>query len=134
MVQPSELLNQAWNKPKLKHRSPHVVGSIERFNRISNWVSREILAVPYYKDRREVLHNIIKITQVFLFMIIIIIMICFSRVSLKFAFCGTSIYEFFSEHQQKNKKKIRFLVMPRVDEMRFPRHDRPSTRLSFFYF
>ena len=30
IAKPSELLNQAWNKPKLHHRAPHVVALINR--------------------------------------------------------------------------------------------------------
>jgi son of sevenless-like protein len=42
-IEPSELLNQAWSKAKLRHRSPHVLKSTARFNSISNWVACQII-------------------------------------------------------------------------------------------
>lgn len=36
LIKPAELLNQAWNKPELKHRAGNVLYMIERFNQLSN--------------------------------------------------------------------------------------------------
>jgi hypothetical protein len=50
-IEPSELLNQAWSKEKLRHRSPHVLQSTQRFNNISNWVACQIVAPESLKVR-----------------------------------------------------------------------------------
>ena len=44
-IQVSELLQQAWSKPKLKHKAPNVVALITRFNALSLWFVYAILAV-----------------------------------------------------------------------------------------
>jgi hypothetical protein len=43
LVKPSELLSQAWNKPKLKYRAPHVLEMIARSNKVSRFVASTIL-------------------------------------------------------------------------------------------
>ena len=45
-IQPSELLSQAWNKPKLKYRAPHVLEMISRSNKVSRFVASTILWQP----------------------------------------------------------------------------------------
>ncbi|GAM20828.1 hypothetical protein SAMD00019534_040030 [Acytostelium subglobosum LB1] len=62
-IKPSELLNQSWNKPKLRHRSPHVLLLISRFNEISSWVSSIILSNDKVKDRARIMAKLIKITE-----------------------------------------------------------------------
>jgi len=42
-----ELLNQSWNKQKLKHRSPNVMNLIQRSTKLSMWVASLII----YADR-----------------------------------------------------------------------------------
>jgi len=42
-IEPSELLNQAWNKKKYKYRAPHVLEMISRANAISYWVASLLL-------------------------------------------------------------------------------------------
>lgn len=65
-IRPSELLNQSWNKPKLKHRSPHVLEMIQRFNTLSRWLSGQILHTEVLKDRIKVMQHIIKLGKALL--------------------------------------------------------------------
>ncbi len=44
-LQPIELLNQAWTKPKLQHKAPNLLARIHRFNDVSSWVASTILNV-----------------------------------------------------------------------------------------
>ncbi|GAM22694.1 hypothetical protein SAMD00019534_058690 [Acytostelium subglobosum LB1] len=62
-IKPSELLNQSWNKPKLRHRSPNVMLIINRFNEISQWVASIILSFDKVKDRARVMSKIVKIAE-----------------------------------------------------------------------
>jgi len=62
-IRPSELMNQSWSKPKLKHRSPNVLAMIKRFNVISNWVTVSILNVPTVRDRARVMAKFIHIAD-----------------------------------------------------------------------
>eukprot|EP00298_Acanthocystis_sp_HF-20_P016688 c21555_g1_i4.p1 GENE.c21555_g1_i4~~c21555_g1_i4.p1 ORF type:complete len:713 (+),score=281.26 c21555_g1_i4:1234-3372(+) len=50
-IKPSELLNLAWSKAKLRHRATNLVCMSERFNSISLWVTRSILDCERLKDR-----------------------------------------------------------------------------------
>jgi glycine hydroxymethyltransferase/Rap guanine nucleotide exchange factor 1 len=59
-----ELLNQAWNKPKLKYRSPNVLRLIGRSTAISMWVASCILWQPTLKERTRVLTKLINIADV----------------------------------------------------------------------
>jgi len=53
-IEASELLNQAWNTKKYKHRSPNVIAMIQRANRFSFWVATMILSQPTNKARRKI--------------------------------------------------------------------------------
>lgn len=57
-IRQAELLNQSWNKPKLKHRSPHVLEMIQRFNVLSNWLCCVILHTENLKDRVKVFQRV----------------------------------------------------------------------------
>eukprot|EP01104_Vermistella_antarctica_P015645 TRINITY_DN5185_c0_g1_i1.p1 TRINITY_DN5185_c0_g1~~TRINITY_DN5185_c0_g1_i1.p1 ORF type:complete len:886 (+),score=242.94 TRINITY_DN5185_c0_g1_i1:3-2660(+) len=59
----SELLNQAWNKEKLKHRAPHVVALLERLNRISFWVPMLVCLGTTVKKRSEVYTKFVSIAE-----------------------------------------------------------------------
>ncbi|EGG19007.1 Ras guanine nucleotide exchange factor [Cavenderia fasciculata] len=62
-IKPSELLNQSWNKPKLRHRSPNVLALISRFNEISSWTASMILNHDKVKDRARVMAKFVKIGE-----------------------------------------------------------------------
>ena len=63
-VKPSELLNQSWNKPKLRHRAPNVIKLIERFNSVSVWCEVLILSEMRLKGRVRAMTKLIKIGKV----------------------------------------------------------------------
>ena len=60
-IKPLELLNQAWNNAKYKHRSPNVLQLIARFNAISLWVTRTIMAEEKIKVRARMMQKFIKL-------------------------------------------------------------------------
>ena len=62
-IKPTELLNQAWSKPKLKHRAPNVLAFIAQFNRTSAWAATEILSAPNIRERIRVVTKLIKISE-----------------------------------------------------------------------
>ncbi|KAK5583230.1 hypothetical protein RB653_004821 [Dictyostelium firmibasis] len=62
-IKSTELLNQSWNKPKLRHRSPNVLTLINRFNEISQWTATSILSYPKVKDRSRIMAKFIKIAE-----------------------------------------------------------------------
>jgi len=62
-IQPSELFNQSWSKPKLQHRAPHILAMISRANHLSFWVSSFILWAHNLKERTRMLTKFIKISQ-----------------------------------------------------------------------
>ena len=62
-IQPRELLNQSWSKPKLKYRSPNVLAMIRRFNVISNWVTSSILSRDCVRDRALVMERFVRIGE-----------------------------------------------------------------------
>eukprot|EP00026_Physarum_polycephalum_P001130 Phypoly_transcript_01131.p1 GENE.Phypoly_transcript_01131~~Phypoly_transcript_01131.p1 ORF type:complete len:1170 (+),score=184.24 Phypoly_transcript_01131:39-3548(+) len=60
-IQPSELFNQSWNKPKFHHRAPHILAMISRANHLSFWVGSFILWAPNIKERTLMVTKFIKI-------------------------------------------------------------------------
>jgi len=63
VIQPSELLNQAWNKPKLRHRASNVLSMINRTNEVSGWVSTMILQEERLRQRAKMWTKFIKIAE-----------------------------------------------------------------------
>jgi len=62
-IQTFELLDTAWTKPKLRHRSPNVIAMIRIFDHISTWVIDNILSAQTIKLRKEVVHYFIVIAD-----------------------------------------------------------------------
>ncbi|KAJ6250339.1 ras guanine nucleotide exchange factor i-related [Anaeramoeba flamelloides] len=60
-IQPSELLNCAWAKEKLKHRAKNLLQLIDRFNHMSLWVSTLIIKPERVRDRAKVYTKFVKI-------------------------------------------------------------------------
>jgi hypothetical protein len=58
-----ELLNCAWSKSQLKHRSPNVLKMIERSTKVSLWIASLILKQEKIKKRVKVTQKIIKIAE-----------------------------------------------------------------------
>lgn len=63
-VRPSELMKQAWLKPELKHKAPHVCELISRFNSVSHWVASVILWHEKLQDRVKVVMKLIDLAAV----------------------------------------------------------------------
>eukprot|EP01117_Protostelium_nocturnum_P020361 TRINITY_DN9115_c0_g1_i1.p1 TRINITY_DN9115_c0_g1~~TRINITY_DN9115_c0_g1_i1.p1 ORF type:complete len:888 (+),score=257.33 TRINITY_DN9115_c0_g1_i1:122-2785(+) len=60
-IEASELLNESWMKPKLKHRAPHVLGVIGRSTTLSFWVATIIQLSDNPTVRAKVMTKMIKI-------------------------------------------------------------------------
>ena len=70
---PTEFLNRSWSNPDLRHKAPHIMEMINRFEDLSNNVVTTILSdVSNKKNRAKVLERWIKIAEanVFLFHLI----------------------------------------------------------------
>lgn len=62
--QHKELLQQAWNNPKLQHLSPNVLAFVGRFNVVSGWVSSMIVKVELLRNRVRMMTKIVNIAKV----------------------------------------------------------------------
>ncbi|KAJ6253035.1 ras guanine nucleotide exchange factor i-related [Anaeramoeba flamelloides] len=62
-IKPAELLNCAWSKPRLKHRAKNILGLIERFNNLSNYLIHLILEKERVKQRVKAIQKIINIAE-----------------------------------------------------------------------
>jgi len=60
-VEVTELLNQAWNKPKLKHRSPNVLALISRSTKLSLWLATMVLLADKVPQRVRIIEKFIDI-------------------------------------------------------------------------
>lgn len=63
-IKPHECLNQAWNKPEIKHRSPNILAFIKCFNELTKRVTFEILSTEVVKDRASTVKFFIALCQV----------------------------------------------------------------------
>ena len=54
-IKPAELLNQAWQKQKYKHRAHNILRLVERMNNLTLWVATTILSqrVSCLEDRER---------------------------------------------------------------------------------
>jgi len=62
-IEPLEVLNQAWNKASLRHRSPNVMRMISRFNSISFWVARLLVNEERLRYRVKMMTKLIRFAQ-----------------------------------------------------------------------
>eukprot|EP00002_Diphylleia_rotans_P019141 TRINITY_DN3704_c0_g1_i3.p1 TRINITY_DN3704_c0_g1~~TRINITY_DN3704_c0_g1_i3.p1 ORF type:complete len:974 (+),score=196.84 TRINITY_DN3704_c0_g1_i3:59-2980(+) len=62
-IRSAELLNQKWSKPKLKHKAPHVLRMISRFNAVSQFVATTLLMASKLKLRTRVYTRFIEIAS-----------------------------------------------------------------------
>ncbi|KAJ3450582.1 ras guanine nucleotide exchange factor i-related [Anaeramoeba flamelloides] len=61
-IQPSELVNQAWSKSKLKHKAKNVINIIQKFNDFSKYFAEQIVSEKFIKQRAAQFIRWIKIT------------------------------------------------------------------------
>jgi len=62
-IQPKECLQQAWTGGERQIRAPNIYAIITRFNRVSNWVSSEIVSEGKLKQRVALLRYFIKLAR-----------------------------------------------------------------------
>lgn len=62
-ILPSELLNQSWNKPTLRHRAPNVLKMVASFNHLSQSVATLIVTPKRVKLRTKALEWWIKVAD-----------------------------------------------------------------------
>ncbi len=58
-LQVTELLGQAWSKPKTKHRAPNVLQLAHQFNDTAGWVTTSVLAFDRARARARVISKFI---------------------------------------------------------------------------
>ena len=57
------MLNQSWNKDKLKYRASNVIESLSRLNRLSFWVPSVILWQERMKERSKAYKKFVAIAE-----------------------------------------------------------------------
>ena len=62
-IKPSELLNQAWSKARLKHRAQNVSALITRSNTFSVWTAWKIVSQEKLKDRKNMIIRFLRIAE-----------------------------------------------------------------------
>jgi len=62
-IRPKELMNKAWDKPKLKHLAPNVTRMVSRANSLSMWVAHVILSFPTPEKRAEMCNKFVRIAS-----------------------------------------------------------------------
>eukprot|EP00004_Rigifila_ramosa_P014937 TRINITY_DN343_c0_g1_i1.p1 TRINITY_DN343_c0_g1~~TRINITY_DN343_c0_g1_i1.p1 ORF type:complete len:1009 (-),score=276.87 TRINITY_DN343_c0_g1_i1:65-2644(-) len=62
-LQPVELLNQSWNKEKLRYRAPNLLALIDRFNSIGAWVSSIICWEESFELRRKKMKRVYQLNK-----------------------------------------------------------------------
>eukprot|EP00003_Mantamonas_plastica_P005601 TRINITY_DN1451_c0_g1_i2.p1 TRINITY_DN1451_c0_g1~~TRINITY_DN1451_c0_g1_i2.p1 ORF type:complete len:935 (+),score=355.13 TRINITY_DN1451_c0_g1_i2:355-2805(+) len=63
MVRANEFYRLAWSKDRLKHLSPNLLSTIDRFNGLSMFVITQVLSVEDKKDRAKVMGQFIQIGE-----------------------------------------------------------------------
>lgn len=62
-IKPSELLNQSWGKPKLKHLAPNVLRMVALSNQLSHSISTHILQGQKPKDRAKIIEWWVRVAE-----------------------------------------------------------------------
>jgi len=62
-IEITELLNQSWNKAKLKHRSPNVLALISRATKVSMWLATTVLLAEKTQQRLKIFEKMIDIAN-----------------------------------------------------------------------
>ena len=58
-----ELLDCAWDKPRLKYRAPNVIALTQHFNRLSDWVQYAILSEKSWKKRIGKMEHLVEVAR-----------------------------------------------------------------------
>lgn len=62
-IRTSEFLHQSWSKLRLKHRAPHILALIRRFNNVSEWVGTQIVVETRLKQRAIIFAKLVGIAE-----------------------------------------------------------------------
>ncbi|KAL6059604.1 Ras GEF [Balamuthia mandrillaris] len=62
-IHPYEFLNQAWSKPKIKHKAKHILNVIEHFNQVATWVAEMVLSNKKVNERVKVIAKVLEIAE-----------------------------------------------------------------------
>jgi hypothetical protein len=62
-IQRCELIDCAWEKPRLRYRAPNVVALTQHYNRLSQWVEYQILTEKNLKARITKMEKLIDLCQ-----------------------------------------------------------------------
>ena len=62
-IQPVELLNCSWTKPKLKHRARNILAFIDHFNTVSGWTAHAICSTEKLRARQNIYTKLITIAE-----------------------------------------------------------------------
>lgn len=63
-IRPAELLNQAWQKPKYKHRAQNILRIVERMNNLTLWVATTVLSQKDIQQRAKRITDFVQICVV----------------------------------------------------------------------
>ena len=58
-----ELLDCAWDKPRLRYRAPNVIALTQHFNRMSEWVQYAILSEKSWKKRIAKMEHLVEVAR-----------------------------------------------------------------------
>lgn len=58
-----ELLDCAWDKPRLRYRAPNVIALTQHFNRLSEWVQYSILSEKSWKKRIGKMEHLVEVAR-----------------------------------------------------------------------
>ena len=58
-----ELLDCAWDKPRLRYRAPNVIALTQHFNRMSEWVQYSILSEKSWKKRIAKMEHLVEVAR-----------------------------------------------------------------------
>lgn len=62
-IKRDELLDGAWEKPRLKYRAPNVIALTQHYNKLTSWVAHTILSEQNFRRRIEKMNKIIQLMK-----------------------------------------------------------------------
>lgn len=63
-LQPTELLNRVWIDSDQRHKAPHILELLDRFNDTIHWVAYNILTADSKRNRSLMIVKFIRIAEV----------------------------------------------------------------------
>lgn len=62
-IRTSEFLHQSWSKVRLKHRAPHILSLIRRFNNVTEWVGTQIVLESKLRQRAIIFAKLVGVAE-----------------------------------------------------------------------